>query len=95
MLKQYFILINPDYFPRGPGWLGAVISRHYTCKAALDAQDRVHREALTPITTAVYSNHFMPGLEEYLGAEYVGRGHVSHKPVHVRTILHFKTKRTK
>lgn len=81
--KTYFILIRPDFYPRGPGWLGAIISRHYTMTAALNAQDRVHREAFVPITTAVYSNHFMPRTDEYLGAEY-GDGH---KPVHVRTIL--------
>jgi hypothetical protein len=84
--KAYYILINPDHAPRGPGWLGAVISRHYSMVAALNAQDRFHREALTPVTTAVYSSQVMPGVNDYLGAEYCGPN-VSHKPVHVRTIL--------
>lgn len=76
--KTYYILIDPDYAPRGPGLLGAIISRHYSMTAALDAQDRVHREALEPITTSVYSAGVMPRVQEYLGAE---------ASVHVRTIL--------
>ncbi len=83
--KQYFILINTDFFPRGPGWLGAVISRHYRIETSIKAQERVHREALTPITTAIYQNHFMPVLEEYLATGY-GGPEIRH-PVHVRTIL--------
>jgi hypothetical protein len=84
-MKTYYILINPDYAPRGPGWLGAVISRHYTMVAALNAQDRVHYKAIRPLTTAVYSNHFMPRTLDYLAEAYGGPGVI--KPVHVRTIL--------
>jgi hypothetical protein len=83
-MKTYFILINPDHVPR-EGWLGAVISRHYSMAAALDRQDQVHRDAEWPITTAIYSNHFMPRTDQYLAAGYGGPE--IRTPVHVRTIL--------
>jgi hypothetical protein len=76
-IKTYFILINPEYTPREPGWLGTVISSHDTATAAFNAQDRVHERSFIPLTTAVWSAHFMPGINEYLGAE---------ASVHVRTI---------
>lgn len=81
--KTYFILINPDSLPHEPGYLGAVISRHRTMQAALNAQDRAHREACEPITTAVYSNPTMPRVTEYLATGYM----LKPAPVHVRTIL--------
>lgn len=69
-MKEYYILINPEFCPRGPGYLGAVISRHRTVEAAERAQARVQREALTPIHTKIVTLHFWPGTEEYVGSEY-------------------------
>jgi hypothetical protein len=56
--------------------------------AALNAQDRVHRGALSPITTAVYSSHYMPKTTSYLGVNKDS----SCSPTNVRTILNHYSK---
>jgi hypothetical protein len=83
--KTYYILINTEYYPRGPGWLGAMISWHHTLEAAVKAREKVLREALYPPTTDkpwtdIVSLHFIPAQEDYVGARYVGINGFSYEP---------------